>query len=168
MTSSRTAGALLLRLVVALTTLFVAVGCANEPKVVDHAFTFNVGWDSPDVDLLDYRYGTSLLPGVQNSEHLRAEGRAPLNANVNGPMRQGDSLYVKWRVKSTGQIYEDTVDLRRRLPRDITKHRIYFLIKGPQLYVYLIPPKSRKRPAGAPVNGPPGYQDLDVKTIYPD
>lgn len=168
MTPKRRAATALFRWLVALAALLVAVGCANEPKVVDHAFTFNVGRDSPDIDLLDYRYGDSRLPGTSNSERLREEGRAPLNTNVSGPMRQGDSLYVKWRVRSTGQVYEDTVDLRHRLPSDITSHRIYFMIKGPQLYVYLIPPRSKKRPAETPANGPRAYQDLDVKTIYPN
>jgi hypothetical protein len=83
-------------------------------------------------------------------------------------MRQGDSLYVKWRLRATGEIHEETVDLRHRLPRDITEHRIYFMIKGPQLYVYLVPPDSKKLPKGAPSNGPRIYRGLDVKTIYPD
>lgn len=168
MTERSLATMTLFRFLVAFVALLVASGCANEPKVVNHAFTFDVGEDSPDVDLLDYRYGDSRLPGTSNSERLREEGRAPLNTNVNGPMRQGDSLFVKWRVKSSGTVFEETVDLRRRLPPDISGHRIYFLIKGPQLYVYLIPPDSKKRPAGAPPNGPRGYRDLDVKTIYPD
>jgi hypothetical protein len=42
------------------------------------------------------------------------------------------------------------------------------MIKGPQLYVYLIPPESKKRPPGAPPVGPRMYRDLDVKTIYPE
>jgi hypothetical protein len=111
-----------------------------------------------------YRYGDSDL-GVAN---LGDKGRVPQQSNVNGPMRLGESLYVKWRVKATGEIHEDTVDLRNRLPRSMTDHRIYFVIKGPQLYVYLVPPEEKKLPAGAPPNGPKIYRDLDVKTIYPD
>ena len=75
-------------------------------------------------------------------------------------------MYVKWRIKSTGQIHEDTVDLRSRLPRDIKDHRIYFVIKGEQLYVYLISPQ--RRAADLPPNGPEMYQHRVVKTIYPD
>lgn len=156
------------RWVFTIVALLLAVGCSTGPRVVDHAFSFDAYSDSPDIELLDYRYGDSRLPGTSNLEELREREEAPLRINVNGPMRLGDSLYVKWRVKKTGEVFEDTVDLRRRLPSDITDHRIYFLIKGPQLYVYLIPPKSKKRPVGAPPNGPREYQDLDVKTIYPD
>jgi hypothetical protein len=75
---------------------------------------------------------------------------------------------VKWRLKTTGVVYEDTADLRKQLSGDITGHRIYFVIKGPQLFVYLVPPESKKLSAGAPPNGPKMYRDLDVKTIYPD
>jgi hypothetical protein len=152
----------------ALAVLAILAGCASGPKIVDHAFTFDVYTDSPEVELLDYRYGDSDLPGTSNPSRLREKGRAPLNININGPMRQGESLYVKWRLKATGDMYEDTVDLRSRLPSDITGQRIYFMIKGPQLYVYLIPASSRKRPAGVPPAGPRAYQDLDVRTIYPD
>ena len=83
-------------------------------------------------------------------------------------MLRGDFLYVKWRIKSTGMVYEDTVDLRNRLPADIKDHRVTFIIRGPQLYVYLIPPEGRKRAKGKPPNGPRMYEDLDTVTIYPD
>jgi hypothetical protein len=58
-------------------------------------------------------------------------------------MLLGDDLYVKWRIKSTGEIYEDTVDLRNRLPEDMHRQRIRFVVWGPQLYVYLISPKRK-------------------------
>jgi hypothetical protein len=116
--------------------------------------------------LLAYRYGESDLP-VSWTPGPNEKSRTPQRTGVYGPMRQGDSLYVKWRLKASGKTYEDTVDLRHRLPRDITKHEIYFMIKGLQLYVYLIPPESKKRPAGTAPNGPRKYRDLDVRTIYP-
>ena len=90
--------------------------------------------------------------------------KVPQQSNVHGPMRQGDSLYVKWRLRTTGEIYEDTVDLRNRLPQDITNHRIYFTIKSSQLFVYLIPPQ--KRASGS--NTPRMYPDTNARTIYPD
>lgn len=141
--------------------------CTYGPKVVPHGFYFDAFLDSPDAEVLAYRYGDSSLPvsWMANSNEM---SRTPQRTGVYGPMRQGDSLYVKWRLKATGDIYEDTVDLRKRLPSDISGHRVYFVIKGPQLYVYLVPPESKKLPAGAAPNGPRMYRDLDVKTIYPD
>ncbi len=81
-------------------------------------------------------------------------------------MLRGDVLYVKWRNKASGQIYEDTVDLRRRLPANITDQRIHFMVKGPQLYVYLI--SARPRPPNTTADGPRMYRDLESTLIYPD
>ncbi|WP_143751344.1 hypothetical protein [Collimonas sp. PA-H2] len=124
----------------AITSALVA--CAIEPRVVDHSFAFDAIRDSPEIEVLDYRYGDSKLEGAKNPDWVRAEGRSLQMANTNGPMRIGDSLYVKWRLKSTGEIYQDTVDLRRRLPSDMKDQRIYFIVKGSQLYVYLILEKN--------------------------
>ena len=81
-------------------------------------------------------------------------------------MLKGDDLYVKWRIKSTGTIHEDTVDLRNRLPVNIKDHRIYFIVKDTQLYVYLITPE--RRPPDMPPNGPRQTQYLKTITLYPD
>jgi hypothetical protein len=143
--------------VIALTAL---VACTSGPKVIDHAFSFDLFSDSPDAELLAYRYGDSNLPVNSMGER----STAPQRTNVHGPMRQGDSLYAKWRIKASGKIYEDTVDLRNRLPRDITNHRIYLMIKGPQLYVYLIPPTKRADGSTTPRM----YPGKDAKVIYPN
>jgi len=58
-------------------------------------------------------------------------------------MPVGDFLFVKWRIKSTGEVVEDRVDLRQRLPKDMTDHGLTFVIEGNQLYVYVITPKVR-------------------------
>ena len=144
-------------------TLALLAACTTGPKVVDHAFTFDVLSDSPDAELLAYRYGDSKLP-VSWMPGPNVKTKAPQRSNVNGPMLQGDSLYVKWRLKSTGAVYEDAVDLRHRLPKDITNHRIYFMIKGPQLFIYLIPPLQR--PGGS--NTPRMYPEANTTRIYPD
>jgi len=80
-------------------------------------------------------------------------------------MPLGDALYVKWRDKTTGHKYEDTVDLRPLLPRDMTHQRIHFVVDGPQLYVYLIDPVPR--PKDWPVVGPKKYQNEKVRQLYP-
>lgn len=61
-----------------------------------------------------------------------------MGTHVAGVMVVGKDLYVKWRIKSTGQILEDTVDLRSRSPFSIQNHELRFIIEGTQLYVYLI------------------------------
>ncbi len=78
-------------------------------------------------------------------------------------MLVGESLYVKWRNKNTGQIYEDTVDLKKLLPRNIENHRIYFIVKDKQLFVYLITPN--KRLPTEELNGPKVYNSLKTITL---
>ncbi len=77
----------------------------------------------------------------------------------------GDTLFVKWRIKATGEVLEDTVNLKSRLPRDITDHKIYFVIQGRQLFVYLV--SSVLRPKDFPITGPKKFQFYKVYAIYP-
>lgn len=63
-------------------------------------------------------------------------------------MSIGEFLYVKWRIKETGEVLEDRVDLRPLLPWNMGNHKITFVIDGRQLYVYLVTnqPKPYKSP----------------------
>lgn len=146
--------------------LCVSSACATDAQIVDHSFAFDARRDSPGVEVLDYRYGDSDLPGASNPDYIRKEGRSLQRQGVTGPMRKGSFLYVKWRTLADNKVYEETVDLRKRLPSDITDCEIYFLIKGPQLYVYLVTPQPR--PDGVPPNGPRKFHDRKVLTIYPN
>ena len=148
-----------------IVAMLALISCATNAEVVDHAFSFDMRDDGQDAEVLDYRYGASKLP-VRAPEAAVSEGRPLYQTNVHGPMLRGDSLYVKWRDKSSGKVYEDTVDLRHRLPADMTDKRIHFMTRGPQLYVYLISsgPKSANSAAG----GPRMYRDRETTLIYPD
>lgn len=120
----------------------VLTACAGGPnaqnELVFHSFEFDVSQDSPNAELIDYRYGSSRDVGVANTESQRLRGTSRQRASMSGGMHRGDDLYVKWRLKDTGKVYEDTVDLKSRLPRSIKRQNIYFIIDGEQLYVYLI------------------------------
>jgi len=121
--------------------LLALASCTASGELVDHAFSFDAVHDSSNEEVLDYRYGASKQPGARPTDSELKDGRVRQGTNINGEMLRGDSLYVKWRIKSTADVYEDTVDLRRLLPADMAKHRIHFVVKGPQLYVYLISPE---------------------------
>jgi len=153
--------------ILVLAAVCALAACAADTRIVNHSFGFDVRRDGQDAIVLDYRYGESKLP-VRAPEEAVKKGEVFYFSGVTGPMLRGDYLYVKWRNKNTDQVYEDTVDLRSRLPDDITDHRVYFMIRGAQLYVYLIPPESKRRLPGAPSVGPRMYSDLDTKKIYPD
>jgi hypothetical protein len=143
----------------------LCVGCAHSANVVDHSFGFNALQDSPDAEVMDFRYGSSKQPGARNEHLERAQGKSAQASGVTGPMVRGDDLYVKWKLKSTGQIYEDTVDLRKHLPADIRGQTIYFLIGGEQLYVFLI--SNQRRAANEPAIGPRMYAHRKTIQVYP-
>lgn len=125
-------------------TLLIMAGCPWNSKVVRHGFYFDANFDSPDAVILDYHYGDSRHAGAR-AESGRYGGRAAQQSGIYGAMRRGDELYVKWRVISTGEVYEDTVDLKRLLPSYIKGKRIYFIVSGSQLHVYLISYKKHKK-----------------------
>ncbi len=156
----------LYRLFVALAAGAMLGACATGPALVVHTFSFDARQDSPDVEILDYRYGDSRQPGARAEPERVAQGRIGQQWSVSGAMLRGDFLFVKWRIKKTGQIYEDTVNLTARLPADISNHDIHFVVNGPRLYVYLVSPE--RRPPDMPANGPRRYSESKVFTIYPD
>ena len=144
----------------------VGAGCASGSRLVDHAFAFDVRADSPDVELLNYRYGTSSHPGARPPDWALRQGWIGQQAGVSGPMILGDTLYVKWRIRSSGEELEETVDLKTNLPNDITDHKVYFVIQGRDIYVYLISPELRSR--DSPRIGPKVYRDYyKIYQIYP-
>ncbi|WP_145840403.1 hypothetical protein [Denitratisoma sp. DHT3] len=151
-----------LRWLIAVIAVMVLAGCASTPELVSHGFAFDFIDDSPEAELLDYRYGTSYY-GKSERQSL---GRVSQGKGIFGEIRRGDDLYVKWRLKATGEVFEETIDLRNRLSKDIRGSEIYFLVRGPQLYVYLITPKKRAK--DEPPNGPSKWSFRHILTIYPD
>lgn len=152
-----------LSLALLLAACSVTPGCATSPRFVDHAFSFDAFADKWDAELLDYRYGTAAM--TRTPDWQKQTNQVKQGGGVSGTMARGDDLYVKWRDRVSGEVIENTVDLRDTLPSDITNHRIHFLIRGKQLYVYLISPE--RRPADWPPSGPAAYQYRKVFTIYP-
>jgi hypothetical protein len=120
-----------------LATLLGLAGCATGPQMADHAFGFDGYADkwSNQADLLEYSYGDQYRMVRDKVEPPRE--RLKPQAGVSGSMPVGEFLYVKWRIKATGEVREDRVDLRPILPRDINDDELTFVIDGKQLYIYL-------------------------------
>lgn len=154
--------AIALSVVIAL----MVIGCATGPKIVNHAFGFDARVDSPNFEILAYRYGDEKRVARSSDNSIKSFGRSPQVTGINGPMPLGDRLYVKWREKATGETYENTVDLRPLLPRDMTRQRIHFVVDGPQLFVYLIDPVPR--PKDWQVVGPRKFHNEKIRKIYPN
>lgn len=156
---------ILLRIAIATIVCVVASCSITKPKLVFHSFEFNANWDSPDIEVLDFKYGNSKNPGTHPPDWAIESRQIAQRSATGGYMKVGEFLFVKWKIKKTGEIFKDTVDLRNRLPSSLDDCTVYFVIRGPQLFVYLISPEHA--PSGTPSNGLRIYGSRKVKTIYP-
>jgi hypothetical protein len=137
-------------LALSFSALITACASVAGPKLVVHAFNFdgwNDGWKAT-AELLEYSYG---------DQYAKVRGKAQdgysagVSSGVNGAMPVGEFLYVKWRLKANDEVLEQRVDLRERLPRDMTDHELTFVIDGRQLHVYVVTPERKKAYAEPPV-----------------
>ncbi len=140
-------------------------GCVSGPALVNHAFAFNAPTDSPGYEILAYRYGDGRGVARSSDVPIRQFGRSNQWTGINGPMPLGDNLYVKWRNKSTDQIFEKTIDLRPLLPKGMTRKEVYFVVAEGDVFVYLVDPLPR--PKDWPVVGPKKFQYEKVRQIHP-
>jgi hypothetical protein len=157
-----------LRFVFALLFAVALVACASGPKVALHTFTCDGYSDTnrwiDKVDLLAYSYGDHGPNQLrENADDPRTKwllnnvGKTSLTCGgVGGFIPVGDFLYVKWRIKETGEILEERVDLRARLPQKMDHHKLTFSIDERQLHVYVVTPfprADRSKPSVGRIGG---------------
>lgn len=119
----------------------LVTACASSRRgIAYHTFDFDLRFDRSDAEILDYQYGSEGQFSTYFDKERISLGQTIRSHGTSGAMPRGEFLYVKWRNMDTKVVYEDRVDLRKLLPADMTNFGIYLFIKGPQLYVYLIPP----------------------------
>lgn len=112
-----------------------------EQRFAFHSFGFDARSDSPDVEILDFKYGGSNVHGLRGCpRHFAKCERVAQLSHVGGEIEVGDELYVKWRIKSTGEILEDAVPLRTLLPSSMNMQSIYFTVDRDRLFIFLIGP----------------------------
>lgn len=150
------------RLWLVLLCTFTLLACASGPRQVFHSFQFDGKYDgSPnqegkyegwgkEIDLLEYNYGGQsrmLRDKLNNPDfpglHKNMTALPSQLSGVSGFMPIGEFLYVKWRIKATDEVLEDRVDLRERLPRNMTNHTLTFVPDGQQLHVFVVTPFPR-------------------------
>ena len=157
---------LMVGLMMSTLTSCAANGGASDTQV--YSFIFDLRQDDQHAVILDYWYGNSRKDTWMHApEQVTVEGDYMTMDSTWGAKVPRGTLYVKWRDTETQKVYEDTVDLRQRLPKNIEDHTIYLMLKGAQLYVYLISPEGIKRPKNEIPNGPSMYNDLKIVTVYP-
>lgn len=148
----KTFGQILARWFALAGLLFTLAGCATgqSAKLVNHSFNFDGSYDGwkQSVDLLEYSYGDQYL--MVRRKAADGDTLGP-QASVSGPMPVGDFLYVRWRLKSSGELVEQRVDLRDRLPKDMTGHELTFVLEGRQLFVFVVTPERKKAYGEPPV-----------------
>ena len=103
-----------------------------------HSLDFRPGTESVDIDLMGYRYGSANQFGLRTPQADLDQEKNSAGAAITGQLPVGHDFYAKWRDKTTGRIYEDTVDLKSRLPLSMHKQEIHPIIEGSKLYIYLI------------------------------
>jgi hypothetical protein len=142
------------------------LACASHSQDPLHTFQFDALSESPEIEVLDYKYGSVKVGPSHAQREGVSRGQIPQRTGVTGYFPRGDTLYVKWRIRQTGQIFEDTVDLKSRLPRNIHQHSISFIIQEAVLIVYLVSPE--RRPPDMPPTGPSETDYRKTYVIYPD
>ena len=129
--------------------LVLVMGCANSgPPTAFHGFSFDGRYDgwSESIDLLSYSYGDQyhmVRSDLEDPNYVFRDENWPSLPpvhSVSGEMPIGEFLAVKWRVHATGKVFNERVDLRPLFPKDITNHKLTFVIDGAQLHVYLATP----------------------------
>jgi hypothetical protein len=135
-------------------------------KFANHAFAFSAINDSPNEEVLAYRYGSGKAVGTSSDSSIRQFGRVADADSSHGGMPVGDTLYVKWRSRTTNEVFEDTVDLRSLLPIEMEEQEVYFVVRGKQLIVYLTD-LNQRRPASSPIVGQFKTQMYLTRQIYP-
>lgn len=146
--------------------LFLAFICTlTNPALAGSppgSFEFDMREDRQDAVVLAYRYGTS---NEWIGKPQSPEGRVYWWDNLGTGGLQADFLYVKWRNRTTGAIFEDHVDLRSRLAGDLSDASLYFMIYADQLQVYLVYREPRQ--PDTPKQGPAVWSGRRVTKIYP-
>jgi hypothetical protein len=69
---------------------------------------------------------------------LRKEGKSLQTHGETGVMTVGETLYVKWKIKSTGEVIEKSIDLKPILPTSMKDKKLYFILENQNIYVYTI------------------------------
>lgn len=143
-----------------------AVEQKTGPRMAWHTFEFD-GY--PGIEILDWSYGDPKLSIYHTPEAYSSEAHIPQGSNAAGNIPVGDYFYAKWRVKATGKVYEDKVDLKTRLPSNMEDKILQFSFNESQLYVYLIEGNDSKalHAKGASDCPASSHQPFRCAEIYP-
>lgn len=101
------------------------------------SFGFDLRYDHQDAYVLDYKLSSDRYTLVAADKYYVDKGTHLYFQNVIGMVDRPSHLWVKWHDNITDRTYEDTIELKNILPRYLDDTRIYFIIRGAKIYVYL-------------------------------
>lgn len=107
-------------------------------QVVFHSFEFDALRDSKDIEVLDYMYKTANEDIVGNPQRDLLNGKTRQSRGDTGVMTVGETLYVKWKIKSTDEVIEKSIDLKPILSASMKDKKLYFILEKENIYVYII------------------------------
>jgi hypothetical protein len=107
-------------------------------QVVFHSFEFDARRDSKDIEVLDFKYATATHIMDRDSPDHRYNGVGAQYTGVTGVMPVGETLYVKWKIKSTDEVIEKSIDLKPILPASMKDKKLYFILEKQDIYIYTI------------------------------
>jgi hypothetical protein len=125
-----------------LTGLLLITGiqaCAVTTVPEWHSFEFDAVFEMNDIEIVDFRYGngpafpirTRCMPVSEREDKCLQGTSANLLTEI------GETLWVKWKIKSSGLVFEDTIEIKKLLPKSINGMTIFFIIRDKQLSLYL-------------------------------
>jgi hypothetical protein len=120
--------------------LFIGMqGCAVTTVPEWHSFEFDAVFEMNDIEIIDFRYGNG--PAFPARTRCRPvserDNKCLQGTSANLLTEIGETLWVKWKVKSSGLVYEDTIEIKKLLPKSIKGMTIFFVIRDKQLSLYL-------------------------------
>jgi hypothetical protein len=131
-----------------------------------YGFEFDLRQDGQHAAIISYEYfdGPRVLKSRFPDSYTNADGLGV--EDFTALMPRGTKLHVKWRDTSTREVFEDTVMLDKKLPKDMSNKIISLMIRGRQLQVFLTSTNMPHVP-GTPVIGPSLYRSHVTVQIYP-
>lgn len=141
-----------------------------RPGRATYEFSFGGPGDNQGAEILNYHYGNSKMAFTSPAGWELAKGHIGQGGGVYAKFEVDTPLYVKWRVLSTGKEYEDTVDLKDKLPRNMNHKTIHFSIQGTQLNVYVVESRVARQIHAPEAKDCPilSYKMYKCTRIYPD
>jgi hypothetical protein len=142
-------------------------GCAVGPKKALHGFSYDAVFEMENVEIVDLRYGSGpSFPPRTRCVPVREDGAKCIQRMAATLLPEvAETLWVKWKLKSSGEVFEDTISLTKWHPYISDGMNIFFVIREKQLSLYL--DTRQPRPAGWP-RYPNVRQDyFKVYQLYP-